>query len=138
MGRLRIPLAALLALAATPLSAAAAAPATPELGAMLLRLFLSLAAVVALAFAAAWGLRRLQLGAGAGRVRMRVVESLQVGPKERIVLVALGGRQILLGVAPGRVGLVQALEQPLPDPVAGGREGFAGVFDRVRRGGGGA
>jgi flagellar protein FliO/FliZ len=45
----------------------------------------------------------------------RVIASLQVGQRERVVVVQVGDRQVLLGVAPGRVGLIQELAEPLQD-----------------------
>ena len=45
---------------------------------------------------------------------LRVVASLAVGQRERAVVVQVGDRQLLLGVAPGRVELLHELGAPLP------------------------
>jgi flagellar protein FliO/FliZ len=45
---------------------------------------------------------------------LRVVASLTVGQRERAVVVQVGDRQLLLGVAPGRVELLHELGAPLP------------------------
>lgn len=69
--------------------------------------------LLALVGAAWWLIRRsggLQLHAGRG---MKVVAALQVGPRERVVLIDIAGQQWLLGVAPGNVNLLQHFEQPV-------------------------
>lgn len=121
---------------------AAAAPAMPavaagpDVGAMGLRVVLSLIGVVALALALAWMMRRLQLGAGHGHRRLRVLESLNVGVKERVVLIAMGERQLLLGVAPGSVRTLHVLDTPIAEPAPSAPVGFAQVLSNLRGGGG--
>lgn len=111
------------------------APVGPDVAAMALRVVLSLAGVVALAMALAWMARRLQLGAGHAHRRLRVLESLPVGAKERVVLIALGDRQLLLGVAPGSVRTLQILDTPVAEPPASAPLGFSQVLANLRRGG---
>ena len=45
---------------------------------------------------------------------LRIVASLAVGQRERAVVVQVGDRQLLLGVAPGRVDLLHEPGAPLP------------------------
>jgi flagellar protein FliO/FliZ len=69
--------------------------------------------LLALVGAAWWLIRRsggLQLQSGRG---MKMVSALQVGPRERVVLIEMAGQQWLLGVAPGNVNLLQHFEQPI-------------------------
>lgn len=71
--------------------------------------------VVALIFASGWLLRRMG-GAGlVGNAHMKVVASLPLSARERLVLVELGGKQILLGVAPGNVREVHYFDEPVVD-----------------------
>lgn len=84
---------------ATPLVHAA-----PDLstGAELFRLVLSLAAVVGLIFAAGWASRRLQGGRHArGARRMRCLEVLPLGPRERVLLLEVDGQRLVVGVGAG-------------------------------------
>lgn len=135
---------ALLSLSVVPWPAlaasTAAAPATAgaSLAGELLRVVLSLAGVVVLILAAGWLTRRLQQGVRPGTRRLRCVESLNVGVKERVLLVQVGERQLLLGVAPGRVSTLHVLEAPLPEPSAAATPapGFAHLLAQLRRGGG--
>ncbi len=115
------------ALAADPV------PAGPELAAMTLRVVLSLGAVIAVVVLAAWLMRRLQAGIGSAPRRLRVLESHSLGVKERMVLVAVGEQQILLGIAPGSVRTLHVLNTPLPEPeAANGGSRFAHVLARMR------
>jgi flagellar protein FliO/FliZ len=42
-----------------------------------------------------------------------VIADIPLGAKERAVLLKVGQKQILVGVAPGRVNLLHVLEEPL-------------------------
>jgi flagellar protein FliO/FliZ len=84
-------------------------------------LVLGLLFLLLLVIGAWWLVRRmggLQFHGGAGA--MQVLAALPVGPRERVVLVSVGGQQLLLGVAPGRVSLLMKLEEPLETATAGG------------------
>ncbi|MCE5231821.1 MAG: flagellar biosynthetic protein FliO [Mizugakiibacter sp.] len=133
---LPLPLVPWPALAAS--TAAAPAAAGASLAGELLRVVLSLAGVVVLILVAGWLTRRLQGGARPGARRLRCIESLNVGVKERVLLVQVGERQLLLGVAPGRVSTLHVLEAPLPEPAATAAPapGFAQLLAQLRRGSG--
>lgn len=123
----------LLALLPTAALGAEPAAAGPELAAMTVRVVLSLGAVIAVVVLAAWFMRRLQTGIGSAPRRLRVLESHSLGVKERLVLVAVGEQQILLGIAPGSVRALHVLATPLPEPeAADGGRGFAGVLEKFR------
>lgn len=77
----------------------------------ILTMLIGLGAVLGLLFVVVLILRRVPalkglLPARAGQVHA----SLGVGPRERVVLVELGGEWLLLGVAPGRVNLLKTLD----------------------------
>jgi flagellar protein FliO/FliZ len=113
--------------------AAEPASAGPELAAMTMRVVLSLVAVIAVVMLAAWMMRRLQSGISSTPRRLRVFESHSLGVKERMVLVAVGEQQILLGIAPGSVRTLHVLSTPLPEPeVADGGNRFANVLAKMR------
>jgi flagellar protein FliO/FliZ len=91
-----------------------AQPASPVSVGSVAQLALSLAAIVALILAVSWVLKRLKLGAIRGRGEITVIDQLSLGPRERILLVRVGGSQVLIGVgAGGVVGLT-----PLAVPIA--------------------
>ncbi len=73
----------------------------------------SLGLVVALIVVAAWLLRRSPLGAFArANGPLKVVATLPLGPKERLILVESEGSRLLLGVAPS--GIFTLNEPPAP------------------------
>lgn len=69
--------------------------------------------VVSLIFLVAWLLRRLGTVSMVAGQAMKVVATLSVGPREKVLLIDVGGQQVLLGVAPGRVSHLQSFEQPV-------------------------
>jgi flagellar protein FliO/FliZ len=77
---------------------------------------LSLAIVLGAIFAVAWLARRMRsLGRGPGAV-MDVIAEIQLGPKERAVLLRVGTKQILVGVATGAVTALHVLDTPVEIP----------------------
>ena len=86
--------------------------------------------VVLAIFALAWLVRRLGAGSFIGTQNMKVVSALSVGPRERVVLVDVAGKQILLGVAPGRVSSLHYFERPVVDADNLGSHEFA---DKMKR-----
>jgi flagellar protein FliO/FliZ len=111
--------------AARPFAAPdATAPAAPSDVGSLGEVTLALALVLAAIFGAAWLLRRVR---GFGKPQgsaLDILADLPVGTKERAVLIRVGAKQILIGVAPGRVNTLHVLDEPVreaataSDPVA--------------------
>lgn len=80
-------------------------------------MLVSLALVIALIMALAWVLRRISGPGGPQRpAGLRVVSSLPVGPKERVLVIDVGGRQVLVGVTANQISLLHELPEPLPAP----------------------
>jgi flagellar protein FliO/FliZ len=86
--------------------------ATPSAGS-LVQVTLSLVLVLAAVFAAAWAVRRLKTFGRFGSGPIEIIADVSIGAKERAVLVQVGGKQLLLGVAPGRVTTLHVLEEPI-------------------------
>jgi flagellar protein FliO/FliZ len=74
--------------------------------------FGSVVAVAVLLLGARW-LIRFSGTQGVAAEALRVVASLPVGQRERVVVIQVGASQLLLGVAPGRVALLQELGETL-------------------------
>ena len=79
-----------------------------ELSSMLL----SLLAVLGLIVIAASLLKKFQLTPQLNK-DLKVITSLHLGPKERLVVVEVGKQQLLLGVTATNISILQTLEQPL-------------------------
>jgi flagellar protein FliO/FliZ len=95
-----------LAGALTPLAAQAqtAAPAVAQA----LQVLAGLALVLVLIGLTAWGSRRLQAFKPHGRGRLRIVDALPLGTRERLLLVEVDGARVLLGVSAGRISALHA------------------------------
>lgn len=72
---------------------------------------LALLAVFGLVALAAWAARRTGLAHHPAGAVVRPVASLAVGTRERVVVVEVGGRWLVLGIAPG---LVRTLAEVAP------------------------
>ena len=112
-----------------PLSVFAAAPAQHSFAAPvqfaggstgfgMLRVCLALVLVLASVYAVAWLMRRLRGASGASSPGMVIVSQVSLGARERAVLLRIGERQLLLGVAAGSVRLLQELTLATPPEVA--------------------
>ena len=63
----------------------------------------SLVLVVGFIFAAAWVVRRMPLGMGRANGPLKVLATLPLGPKERLLLVDARGEELLIAVSPAGV-----------------------------------
>jgi len=99
-----------------------AAPAGPQIGQhaaaapSLFGAVLALLAVLALVIGLGWLLKRLPGSGFRPAEGMKVVASLSVGAKERVVVVDVNGQQLLLGVTAGGINTLHTLPEPLPPP----------------------
>ncbi len=92
-----------------------------------LQVFFALLFVLLLIGVAAWFFRRLSLGNFAGQGTLRLLASVSVGQRERVVLVQAGETQLLLGVAQGNVRTLHVFDKPvMPESTnTQGAENFA-------------
>lgn len=115
------------ALAAEAPAAAAPVSATPMLGALV--------AVVAAIFALAWILKRAGLkGTPGGAALLKPVATLPLGTRERLVVVQVADRWLVLGVTAQSIQPLADLEaKPLPEApaaAAGFRDALAKALKR--------
>lgn len=85
-----------------------------SLGSLGLRSLAALVIVGVLLAALVWGLRRVT-EARRGRQVLSVESALSLGDKRSLVIVAVEGRRLLVGVSPGGVSLVTELHQSFGD-----------------------
>ncbi|MBD5805149.1 Flagellar protein FliO [Azoarcus sp. Aa7] len=126
-----------LAAATTPLFAAdAAVPAAPGITDGLGQMLLGLAIVLGLLLGCLWLIKKLSAphGAAAG---LRVLGAVPVGPRERVVLVEVGGQVLVLGVTPTNVRTLHTLPanalqntSPGAPPISGPFGDFQGWLKR--------
>jgi flagellar protein FliO/FliZ len=82
------------------------------------QLAISLLIVIVLIVIAGWLFRRMRGVTAGGANPLRVVGQLTLGRRERVVLIEAGDKQLLLGVAPGRVEALHVLEERVEPPAA--------------------
>ncbi|MGH8052352.1 MAG: flagellar biosynthetic protein FliO [Stenotrophomonas sp.] len=105
---------ALLALAAPAVKAATPvgqhAASTPSMFGAVFMLLVVLGLIIGLG----WVLKRLPGGAFRPAEGLKVIASINVGAKERVVVVDVNGQQLLLGVTAGGISALHTLPEPLP------------------------
>jgi len=95
-------------LAATALPVAAA-PETPSLASSLGQMVLGLGVVIALLLASLWLIKRLTSPRGAAS-GLRVLGGVSIGSRERVVLVEVAGKVLVLGVSAANVNTLHTLD----------------------------
>jgi len=94
------------------------APATVEVGQHVMgnlnagSMIVSLLFVLVAIFVVAWILKKLQVG-GSTVNGLKVVTSLNLGSKERLVVVQVGKKQLLLGVTGQQINMLDTLAEPI-------------------------
>ncbi|TWI72406.1 flagellar biosynthetic protein FliO [Desulfobotulus alkaliphilus] len=106
--------------------------AVPDFGLLVLKGGATLILVLALLLLTLYLLRRLSSFRGISG-RLRVVEALQVGPKERVVLVALGKRELLLGVTASSIRTLAEFSEEEKEGASLSRPGFADFLSGAQK-----
>lgn len=91
------------------------APAAPSAAGTIGGTLFALALVIGLIFGLAWLARRMPGFALARHGGLRVVTSLALGARERLLVVEVGSTQLLLSSGASGTRLLHTLEQPLPE-----------------------
>ncbi len=87
-------------------------PSSPGLFGAVFALLLVLGLIVGLG----WLLKRMPGSGFRPAAGLKLVASLPLGAKERVVVVEVGGQQLLLGVTAGGINTLHSLDAPLPAP----------------------
>lgn len=87
-----------------------------SVGGQLAQLMFGLLVVIALIFALAWVLRRVQQIRPRGNQVIQMLASQALSPRDRLVLVQVGSEQVLLGLTPGRITPLHVLQHPVETP----------------------
>ena len=125
-------LAVLLTLMTAPALAQDAAPAVSPsslfTGDYLLQVVGSFVVVILLLIGVLVLLRRFNGVSSQMNGNMRVISSVGVGQRERVVLLQVGEEQILVGVGPGNVRKIHAFDEPVVEPDASSTPNFSDVW----------
>ena len=71
----------------------------------MLRFAGSLILVLCLLGGLLWALKRMQTGVrpGGGLKQLQVIEAVSVGPRQKVALVRVGSREVLVGISPAQI-----------------------------------
>jgi flagellar protein FliO/FliZ len=86
----------------------------PSAGLGLGKMALSLAIVVAIVIALGWAFKKLTLRLPGSR-HIKIISSMPLGPKERLLVIEMQGKQRVLGVTAHSINLLFELENSLPE-----------------------
>ncbi|MFT5549026.1 MAG: flagellar protein FliO/FliZ [Candidatus Azotimanducaceae bacterium] len=94
-------------------SKTATATIDPMSSAYLLKLTGGLIMVVVIIFVLAWLIKKMNLTPQSQSGLIKVVAGLNLGARERVVLLEVGGEQILVGLCAGRMDKLHTLKMPI-------------------------
>ncbi len=103
---------------------------SPVSASSLLQTLLGLILVLVCIALVAWLLKRSNSFHTAANGKMKVIAGLPLGTRERAVLVQVGDEQLLLGVTPQQINLLQKLDTPLEVDSANNSD-FAGKLRQI-------
>ncbi|MET0355318.1 MAG: flagellar biosynthetic protein FliO [Cellvibrio sp.] len=97
----------------SPVNAQKAAPATTNSASQVANLIGGLAIIVVLIYGLSWFVKRFAQGGFMQNPNMKVISSMPLGTRERLMLVEVGGKQILLGVTAAQVNTLHVFDEPI-------------------------
>jgi len=93
-------------------------------------LSLTLGIIVLLLWGGIWAMRRMRPGVGLGNARdCTILRSLALGPRERLLVVEIGARQLVIGIGSASVSLICELDEKLP--AAAGEDRFGEAIKKA-------
>lgn len=108
------------------------APLDPVSAPYLVKLTGGLILVVAIIFLLAWLLKKFNLNPQSQNGLIRIVAGLNIGTRDRIVLLQVGEEQILLGLTPGRIEKLHSLAKPVePHEYMAEPDSFVAKFNQL-------
>jgi len=109
---------------AGPHSVIAAAPAGTVPATDILNLLLGLGMVIAIFLALAWLLKRLSGASVISSGYLKVIDTLHLGTREKVILIKAAGSYIVLGIVPGSIRPLHILTEAPPDTSTGPQPDF--------------
>jgi flagellar protein FliO/FliZ len=100
-------------------------PQVPNTADQLIEVGLALALVIGLIYAAAWLVKRNKSFSPSAGIPMKTLSVLPMGVKEKIILVEVGGKQLLLGMTPHQINTLATFDEPIVDTTLTNEKPFA-------------
>lgn len=99
------------AAAPTPYYQKGATP--PGSGGHLISVTFALLLIIGLIMGISWFVKRFGQGSLVGSSHLKIIASLPLGTRERIALIEVGDRQLLLGITPTQINTLHVLDSPV-------------------------
>ncbi|WP_367605695.1 flagellar biosynthetic protein FliO [Legionella sp. W05-934-2] len=104
-------------------------------GAEWLRMMIGLGFVIVVIFLLSWILKRVQTAGFASNSTIKLLTGLSLGGREKLMMVEVNGRFLLLGVAQGSVSLVYDFGTEKPESLERSQKSsFANIFNAAKGG----
>lgn len=87
----------------------------PMSGGYLLQLIFGLVVVIICIVALSWVAKRMQRLQSSSDGSLKIIDGINMSARERVVLLQAGSKQILVGVAPGRVNTLHVFDESIVD-----------------------
>ena len=100
------------------------------------QVFIGLAVVIAVILGVAWAIKRMGYVNSHASGALKIIGGISLTQRERLLLVQVGNKQLLLGVAPGRITTLHELAENIETnaPAKDGEESFAARLNAYLRG----
>jgi len=85
----------------------------PSIAGNLIQTTLGLLVVLGVIAVAAWAFKRFGHFQSGMQGKLKVVGGISLGSRERVVLLQVGDKQLVVGVAPGKIQTLHVLDEPL-------------------------
>ncbi len=72
--------------------------------------------VIVLVLVFGFFLKKIQQFSIHGKTNLKVVSGLNIGVREKVILIQVGEKQLLVGIAPGTIRTLMILDEPLAEP----------------------
>ena len=82
-------------------------------GDYVVQVLFGLMAILGLIFALVWLLKKVGQGTLIGSQHMKIVSALPLGTRERVAIVDIKGKQILLGITPTQISTLHVFDEPV-------------------------
>lgn len=88
---------------------------SPQIGSggHLLNVTLGLMLIIGLIFGLSWFVKRFSQGPFSGNSHLKIIATMPLGTRERIVLIDAGGQQLLLGITPTHINTLHTFDIPI-------------------------
>lgn len=102
-----------------------------EISGHMLQMALSLGVIIILILCCAYALRKVSFAHVRSDNAIKIIASLSLGPREKLVLIQIGGQQILLSMTPGAINKIVSFDEPVVSENDAGLSNFKRTLQEI-------